>query len=77
MKYRRTASAMAAGLMTAALISAPVASAKPVCHTSGSKTRCETNGSTSIKAVPETRAPMAGQMMGRMGLVQRPMFLGW
>ena len=44
-------------LIAVALISAPQAGATATCHDAGSVTRCETNGSVSIKTVPSTRAP--------------------
>ena len=53
------AAVLVAGLAVAAGISAPVASARETCQDSATKTVCQTNGSTSIKARPGTTAPPA------------------
>ncbi|RWA20611.1 hypothetical protein MBRU_02830 [Mycolicibacterium brumae DSM 44177] len=63
--------------MSVSLISAPGAMARPNCRESGGKTRCETNGSTSIKAVPQTRAQQPGQGLGGIGGVRRDTLFGW
>jgi hypothetical protein len=49
------------GLAAASVISAPMASARPTCQDTATKTICTTNGSTSIKARPGTTAPPANQ----------------
>jgi len=58
------------------LISAPTAAARPTCHEAGGATRCETNGSVSIKAVPQTRAH-GSTMPGGIGGMRRGMLWGW
>ncbi|MBP2450450.1 hypothetical protein [Mycolicibacterium lutetiense] len=61
-----------AGLAAASVISAPVASARPTCQDTATKTICTTNGSTSIKARPGTVAPPANQpMMPWLGMPGR------
>jgi hypothetical protein len=50
------------GALVASLIVAPAASAMPTCQDAGSHVRCETSGSVSIKAVPQTSAPHVGQI---------------
>ncbi|MCV7191941.1 hypothetical protein [Mycolicibacterium brumae] len=82
MKLRNKSAVAAAGLMAMSMVAAPMvtateAQARPVCEQTATKTRCETNGSTSIKVVPQTRAPMSGQQMGALGMVPRQIFLGW
>ncbi|MCH9720602.1 MAG: hypothetical protein K0U67_00935 [Actinomycetia bacterium] len=52
---------LVAGLAVAMGISAPVASARPTCQDTNTKTICQTNGSVSIKARPGTTAPPANQ----------------
>ncbi|OMC40210.1 hypothetical protein A5740_24690 [Mycobacterium sp. GA-1841] len=53
---------LAATLAIAAVVSAPIADARPTCSSSGGTTTiCETNGSVSIKARPGTTAPPAAQ----------------
>ncbi len=49
-----------AGLAVVAIMAPPSAEARPFCDEAGGTTRCETNGSTSIKARPGTLAPPAG-----------------
>lgn len=49
------------GLAAVAGIWAPVANARPTCQDTATKTICQTNGSTSIKARPGTVAPPANQ----------------
>ena len=46
-----------AGVMAVTLIDAPVADARPTCQSTHTKSICQTNGSTSIKARPGTVAP--------------------
>jgi hypothetical protein len=48
-----------AGLAAAAVVAAPAADARRTCHETGGSTICQTNGSVSIKAVPQTTAPPA------------------
>jgi hypothetical protein len=48
-----------AGLVAVSVFSAPMASARPTCQETATKTICTTNGSTSIKARPGTTAPPA------------------
>lgn len=68
----------AASLVALSLIAPPVAAARQTCHDTGGGVRCETNGSVSIKAVPQTRAPQAGAgMIGGIGGVRRGMIWGW
>ncbi|CAN5274036.1 hypothetical protein BH11ACT6_BH11ACT6_50830 [soil metagenome] len=73
MARRGKSSVLLVGAIAASLISAPIAEARQTCHDAGSITRCETSGSVSIKAVPSTRAPQAGQAWpsnrGRSGLI--------
>ena len=52
---------LVAGLAVAMGISAPVASARPTCQDTNTKTICQTNGSVSITARPGTTAPPANQ----------------
>ncbi|BBZ00251.1 hypothetical protein [Mycolicibacterium fallax] len=76
MNLRGKSALFAAGLVVISLISAPTAAARPTCHEAGGATRCETNGSVSIKAVPQTRAPSAGQLM-MPGMGRRGLMWGW
>ena len=55
-KSGRTTAVLLAGLMVTSIMSAPVAVARPTCQDNGSLQRCDTRGSTSIKAVPQTTA---------------------
>lgn len=48
-----------AGLAAVAVVVAPGADARRTCHETGGATLCQTNGSVSIKAVPQTTAPPA------------------
>ena len=57
MTMRGKSALLAVTVIVASLISAPVAGARQTCHDAGSHVRCETSGSVSIKAVPQTRAP--------------------
>ncbi|UWW07707.1 hypothetical protein [Mycolicibacterium brumae] len=68
----------ATGLIVVSMISSPVAGARQSCRDTGGAIRCETSGSTSIKAVPQTRAmgPQAG-MIGGIGGLRRGMLWGW
>lgn len=59
MKLRGKSALLMAALMVTTLLSAPSAAARPTCNEAGGVTRCETNGSVSIKAVPQTTAPPA------------------
>ncbi len=78
MKLRGKSALLMAALMVTTLLSAPSAAARPTCNEAGGVTRCETNGSVSIKAVPQTRAPNAGMgMIGGIGGVRRGMIWGW
>lgn len=78
MKLRGKGALLMAGLMVTTLMSAPSAVARPTCTEAGGGTRCETNGSVSIKAVPQTRAPNAGMgMIGGIGGMRRGMIWGW
>ena len=61
MTSRGKSALVMASLVVAAVVSAPVASARPNCQEAGVKTICQTNGSVSFKAVPGTRAPIANQ----------------
>lgn len=56
MKMRGKCSVLLVSAIAASLISAPAAAARPTCEESAGLTRCETNGSVSIKAVPTTSA---------------------
>lgn len=73
MAKRVTSSMLLVGVIAASLVSAPIAEARQTCHDAGSFVRCETSGSVSIKAVPTTRAPQAGQgwpsNRGRSGVI--------
>jgi hypothetical protein len=60
MKNRKSA-VVVASLIAAAVVTAPVANARPSCHEAGVQTICQTNGSVSIKARPGTTAPPANQ----------------
>ncbi len=65
MNKRTLGSMLMAGAAVLSLLSAPVSNARPNCVDNGSGTRrCETNGSTSIKAVPNRSA-------ANVGIVQR------
>jgi hypothetical protein len=55
----RAATAVLAGLVVAAGVSAPTAGARPTCQNTDFKSVCQTNGSVSIKARPGTVAPPA------------------
>lgn len=58
MKFLGKSALLMLSLATVTVISAPVADARPNCNTAdGGATRCETSGSTSIKARPGTTAP--------------------
>lgn len=59
MTVRDTSALLMAGVTVAALISAPVADARPTCQSTDFMTVCQTNGSVSIKARPGTVAPPA------------------
>lgn len=48
-----------AALTAAAVVTAPVADARPTCQQTDFKSICQTNGSVSIKARPGTVAPPA------------------
>ncbi|MEI7545726.1 MAG: hypothetical protein WCJ53_12990 [Mycobacteriaceae bacterium] len=50
-----------AAVAAATLVSAPAASARPVCEDAGNQTICQTNGSISIKSRPGTTASPANQ----------------
>lgn len=76
MKLRGKGALLAVGLMALTVLVAPSADARPTCNEAGGVTRCETNGSVSIKAVPQTRAPNAG-MIGGIGGMRRGMIWGW
>lgn len=76
MNLRGKSALFAAGLVVISLISAPTAAARPTCHEAGGATRCETNGSVSIKAVPQTRAH-GSTMPGGIGGMRRGMLWGW
>lgn len=62
MSMRGKLSVVTTAVVAAALISAPVASARQTCHDAGSHVRCETSGSVAIKAVPQTRAPNVSEI---------------
>ncbi len=74
---KKTALALAA--FATSIILAPVASAdsSSACDQGTGVVTCHTKGSTSIRAVPTTRAPLSGQQMGGLGLVPRALVLGW
>ena len=66
MNKRTLGSMLMAGAAALSLLSAPVSSARPNCIDNGSGTRrCETNGSVSIKAVPQTSASNVGVLQRR------------
>jgi len=48
----------------------------PTCQDAGSVTRCQTNGSVSIKAVPGTRAPNVAESIPR-GNNRSGIILSW
>ena len=52
-----------ASLGFVAVVSAPVADARPTCQNAGVNTICETRGSVSIKSVPGTTAPPGNMPM--------------
>jgi hypothetical protein len=62
MTMRGKISLLTTAVVVASLISAPVAGARQTCQDAGSHVRCETSGSVSIKAVPQTRAPHVGEI---------------
>ena len=57
MAVRGKSSVLLVGLVAASLLSAPLAGARQTCQDAGSHIRCETNGSVSIKAVPDDAGP--------------------
>lgn len=59
--HNTRAALLVAGLVAAAVASAPVAGARSTCQETDIKSRCETNGSVSIKSRPGTMAPPANQ----------------
>lgn len=56
MTRRRMSSLLVASSAVAVMVSAPAANAQANCQEAGVVTRCETNGSVSIKSVPGTVA---------------------
>lgn len=69
---------LVAAAATMPIIFAPIAAAAPTACSEGSGVvRCQTNGSTSIKASPTTKAPVSGQQMGGLGIIPRAIVLGW
>ncbi|MDR3659088.1 MAG: hypothetical protein P4L86_01505 [Mycobacterium sp.] len=52
---KRQLAVLLIGLASVSGVVAPVAGARPTCQDSGNSVVCETNGSVSIKAVPEAR----------------------
>lgn len=62
MKIQGKISLLTTAVVAASLVSAPAASARQTCHDAGSHVMCETSGSVSIKAVPQTRAPHVGEI---------------
>jgi hypothetical protein len=62
MTKREKWSLLSAGVVVASLILVPTAGAMPTCQDAGGTVRCETNGSVSIKAVPQSRAPHVGEI---------------
>ncbi|QEN14944.1 hypothetical protein ACQ856_25040 [Mycolicibacterium psychrotolerans] len=62
MNVRGKISLLTTAVVAASLISAPVAGARQTCHDAGSHVMCETSGSVSIKAVPQTRAPNVSEI---------------
>ena len=78
MTKRATCSLLAAVAMGVSLVSAPVAAAGPTCLDAGGHVRCETSGSVSIRAVPETRAPHVGEINApRAQNRRRGLVLSW
>lgn len=77
MTMRGKSALLAVTVIVASLISAPVAGARQTCHDAGSHVRCETSGSVSIKAVPQTRAPHVGEITPRRGDQRRGLVLSW
>lgn len=61
MRVRSKPAVLVAGLLVASVVSAPFAAARSTCQDSDTKTICQTNGSTAIKARPGTTAPPANQ----------------
>ncbi|MEE6166050.1 MULTISPECIES: hypothetical protein [unclassified Mycolicibacterium] len=57
-------SLLVVAVMVVSLLSAPVAGARQTCHDAGGVVRCETSGSVSLKATPQSRAPHVGQING-------------
>ena len=55
-KRGKTVTALLAGVMVTSIMSAPLSVARPTCQDQGHIQRCDTRGSTSIKAVPQTTA---------------------
>ncbi|BBY66293.1 hypothetical protein [Mycolicibacterium helvum] len=62
MTLRGKTSLLTAAMVAVSLVSAPAADARQTCQDAGSHVRCETSGSVSIKAVPQTRAPHVGEI---------------
>jgi hypothetical protein len=59
---RNTYALIPVAVVAASLFMAPTAGAMPTCQDAGSHVRCESSGSVSIKAVPQTRAPHVGEI---------------
>lgn len=70
MAVRGKCSVLLVSVLAASFLSAPMAQARPTCQETEGLTRCETNGSVSIKAVPTTRASQSpGWAPGRSGII--------
>ena len=63
--WKYASAALIASGVAAGLVSAPTATAQATCQEAGGLTRCETNGSVSIKTVPGTRAPNVADTIPR------------
>ncbi len=78
MSMRGKSSLLTVAVVAAAMISAPVATgAGQTCVDAGSHVRCETSGSVSIKAVPQSRAPHVGEITPRRGDNRRGLIWSW
>lgn len=67
---KHSTTAVLLGLVVAAGISTPAASARDNCEDQGTHTVCQTNGSVSIKAVPDAKGsglPDPSQRVGSQG----------
>ncbi|WP_431239710.1 hypothetical protein ACQ86B_08945 [Mycolicibacterium aichiense] len=77
MNVRGKISVLTTAVVAASLVSAPVAGARQTCHDAGSHVMCETSGSVSIKAVPQTRAPNVSEITPNVRDRRRGIVWSW